>query len=123
MIKVLIVEDEVALREVYVTLFTIEKFDVYQAINGKDALKQLPKVKPDVVLLDVLMPEMGGMEFLEIAQLQEKYPKAKVLMLTNLSDTKTLQQIKDQGASYILKSSISPLQLVKAVRNLLTSPK
>jgi len=119
--KVLIVEDEIALREVYVTLFTIEKFDVYQAVNGKDALKQLPKIKPDIMLVDVLMPEMGGMEFLQIAPLRDKYPKTKILMLTNLSDTKTLQQIKDLGANYILKSSISPLQLVQAVRELLAS--
>lgn len=119
--KVFIVEDEVALREVYITLFTLEKFDVYQAVNGKDALKQLPKIKPDVILLDVLMPEMGGMEFLQTVPLREKYPKTKVLMLTNLSDAKTLQQIQDLGASYILKSSISPLQLVHAVRDLLAS--
>lgn len=117
--KILIVEDEAVLRDVYVTLFNLEKFKVHVAFNGVEALKQLPKVKPDIILLDVLMPEMGGLEFLRTAKLQKNYPYTKVLMLTNLSDAKTLQQLSDLGASnYVLKSSVSPLQLVQAVREL-----
>jgi CheY-like chemotaxis protein len=117
--KILIVEDETVLRDVYVTLFNLEKFKVHVAVNGQEALKLLPKVKPDIILLDVLMPGMGGLEFLQAAHLQKNYPSTKVLMLTNLSDTKTLQQMSDLGASkYVLKSSVSPLQLVQAVREL-----
>lgn len=120
--KILIVEDELALREVYVTLFNLEKFKVYQAASGLEALAQLSAVKPDVILLDVLMPGMGGVEFLKTANLQKEYPFTKVLMLTNLSDPKTLQQITALGATkYILKSSISPQQLVISVRELTTA--
>jgi DNA-binding NarL/FixJ family response regulator len=118
--KILIVEDEAVLREAYVTLFKLEKFKVYQAANGLEALQQLPLVKPEIIILDVLMPDMGGIEFLKTALLAKNYPFTKVLMLTNLSDPKTLQQLSDLGVDkYILKSSITPSQLVKTVRDII----
>lgn len=117
--KILIAEDEVALREVYKTLFTFEKFDVYDAVNGKEALKQLKKHRPDVIVLDILMPVMSGIEFLEQANIPEHYPEVKVLVLSNLSDTKTLNKLTSLGANkYILKASASPAELVHAVREL-----
>ncbi len=118
--KILIVEDETALRDVYVMLFTLEKFTVYQAANGKAAIKQLGVIKPDLILLDVLMPVMGGIEFLETVDMKKNYPNVKVLVLSNLSDAKTRDRIKKLGASkYMLKAGAAPAQLVKAVKELL----
>jgi CheY-like chemotaxis protein len=120
--SILIVEDENALRDVYVTIFGLENYKVYYATNGKEALEQLPKIKVDVILLDVLMPVMGGFDFLKNANLKEDYPHIKVLMLSNLSDAKTLRHITELGANkYLLKSSVSPTQLIKAVEQLLKS--
>lgn len=122
--KLLIVEDETMLREVYVTLFTLEKLEVYQAPNGKEALKILATCKPDVILLDVLMPVMGGIEFLEKVDLKKNYPNIKVLVLSNLSDHKTLDTITKLGATkYLLKASVSPSELVAAVRDLMRHDK
>jgi DNA-binding NarL/FixJ family response regulator len=119
MTKLLIVEDEAMLREVYVTLFTLEQLEVYQASNGKEALQQIKENKPDIVLLDVLMPIMGGIEFLQKLKLQQNHPDIKVLVLSNLSDEKTLSTITKLGATkYMLKASVSPGQLVDAVREL-----
>lgn len=118
--KMLIVEDEQALRDVYKTLFTFEKFAVYEAANGKEALKQIKKLNPDVILLDILMPVMGGLEFLEKAAVKLNYPNTKVLVLSNLSDSKTLSKICDLGADkYLLKSSASPAELAAAVKELI----
>lgn len=118
--SILIVEDENALRDVYAMLFDFEKFKVYEAANGKIALKHLRSVKPDVILLDVLMPVMGGIEFLEAAEIKKNYPDVKVLVLSNLSDPKTRERVENLGASkYMLKAGVAPAELVKAVAQLL----
>lgn len=120
--KILIVEDEPVLRKAYTTLFKLEKFRVYQAANGFEALQQVPKVKPEIIILDVLMPGMGGIEFLQEVGLAKNYPLTKVLMLSNLSDPKTLQQLNELRIDrYILKSSVTPSQLVSAVREILAA--
>lgn len=119
--KVLIVEDEDILRNAFVDVFTIEKFDVSHAANGQDALDIIEKVKPDVVILDILMPIMSGIEFLEKVNLINNYPKTKVLVLSNLSDKDTVDQVITLGAAkHMVKSTLSPKQLVATVRALLT---
>lgn len=118
--RVLIVEDEIALRTVYVMMFQKKGFDVHEAPHGKAALDNLAEVKPDVIVLDILMPVMGGLEFLEKAKLKEKYPQTKVLVLSNLSDNKTLSRItKLQADKYMLKASVSPMMLINTVEELL----
>lgn len=117
---ILIVEDETALRDVYTMLFGLEKFKVHEAANGKIALKQLENIKPDIILLDVLMPVMGGIEFLEKVEIKKNYPNIKVLVLSNLSDPKTRERVENLGASkYLLKAGVAPAELVKAVTQLL----
>ena len=118
--KVLIVEDEDILRKAYVNVFTMEKFQVSEAENGEAALVQIEKVRPDIVILDILMPIMNGIEFLEKVSLLKRYPKTKVLVLSNLSDKDTVDQVISLGASkHLVKSSLSPSQLVQTVRSLL----
>ena len=119
--KILIVEDEMALLKVYVMLFGMQNFEVHEASNGKIALDLLDKINPDIIVLDILMPVMGGLEFLEVSQVKIKNPKTKILVLSNLSDPETLNRIKELGADkYLLKASVSPGKLVTAVNELLT---
>lgn len=119
MAKILIIEDESMLREVYTTLFSLEKYEVANASNGKDALKKIKEFKPDVVVLDLLMPVMNGIEFLQHAQMKINHPETKVLVLSNLSDPKTISKVLKLGVTdYKLKASLSPVQLVSAVKNL-----
>lgn len=120
MTRLLIVEDETALREVYITLFRLQGFEVFQAANGKEAIKQMQVLKPDVVILDALMPVMGGIEFLQIIKPKENYPKTRILLLSNLSVPRTVSMSKKLGADkYLLKASVSPTELVTAVTELL----
>lgn len=117
--KLLIIEDENMLREVYTTLFSMENYEVMSAANGKEALRLLKKFKPDLIILDLLMPVMNGIEFLEKAQLQKYYPETKILVLSNLSDPKTISKISKLGASdHRLKASLSPAQLAATIKNL-----
>lgn len=120
MYKILIVEDEEILRNAYQHVFTLEKFKVAAASNGQEALDQLKKFTPDIIILDILMPVMGGISFLEQANLQKKFPKTKVLVLSNLSDKPTIERVLALGATrHVVKSSLSPGQLVAQVRRLL----
>ena len=118
--RLLIVEDEPALRDVYATLFRLQDFEVHEAENGKEGVEQMQAVKPDVVILDALMPVMGGIEFLEKVNLRENYPDTRVLFLSNLSVPKTVSTGKKLGVhKYMLKASVSPTELVTAVNELL----
>ncbi len=118
--EILIVEDEDMLRKIYTTLFEMENFKVHKAKNGYEAVQALKTIKPDVVILDLLMPVMNGFEFLEAVNLKKNYPDLKVLVLSNLSDQTSLDKITRLGASkYVLKASISPSALVEEVRRLI----
>ena len=118
--KILIVEDEEILRSAYVSVFKIEKFKVDEAANGKIALEKLKSFNPDIVILDIMMPVMSGVEFLQQADISTAYPTTKVLVLSNISDRVTVDNVKSLGASmHLIKSSMSPAELVKTVRSLL----
>lgn len=120
--KILIVEDEDMLRSVYSNIFRIEKFQVDTAENGQVALQKIIHA-PDIIILDILMPIMDGLAFLENARVSEKIPSTKILVLSNLSDPDTVAKAKRLGATrHLIKSSLSPSQLVANVRELLDSP-
>ena len=116
---ILIIEDEKILREAYYTILTQEGFTVFQAANGKEALPLLVK-KPDVILLDLLMPAMDGFTFLKNANLAKTNPNTHVVAFSNLSDQRQLGNMLAMGVSkHLLKSSLSPKQLVSTIRGLL----
>lgn len=117
--RVLVVEDETILRKAYVSILKQEGFNVYEAGDGHEALKVLKKVKPNLIILDILMPKMDGLAFLQQARILQDYPDTKVLAFSNLSDQQKLDQTATLGATkHILKSSLSPKQLVDTVREL-----
>jgi CheY-like chemotaxis protein len=116
--KILIVEDEEFLREAFEMLLKTEGFDVYIAENGKVGLAKLAKIKPDVVLLDIIMPVMNGVEFLKQADLRQNYPNTKVIVMSNLSDPIAAPQTKSYGVyRTIIKANLSPLDLVRIVKS------
>lgn len=117
---ILIVEDEDVLRNAYTSIFTVEKFKVFAAENGQVALEKIDRANPDIIILDILMPVMNGIGFLEKAQLSVNHPGTKILVLSNLSDPETITKVMQLGATqHLVKSSLSPGQLVAHVRNLL----
>jgi CheY-like chemotaxis protein len=118
-IKVLIVEDEPLLRDAYRHVLDYKGYDVHVADNGIEGIEQLHKVKPHIILLDVLMPRLDGIGFLQQSNLKEKYPHVKVIACTNLSDQVTADQMFAYGADrQVLKSDLSPKQLVELVADL-----
>lgn len=118
--KILIVEDEKILREAYANILTQEGFRVIEAPDGVEALARLKEHRPDLILLDLLMPKMDGFTFLQEAKLTEVLPDTKVLAFSNLSDHQRLQKMLRMSAvRHVLKSSLSPKELVATIRELL----
>jgi CheY-like chemotaxis protein len=119
--RILIIEDEIILQDVYKLVLNSQDFQVYTANNGAEGLIMLKKHKPDVILLDIFMPVMGGVEFLETVDLKD-YPKLKIIVYTNLTDSDTEEKVLRLGASkYVLKSSMKPQDLIDMITECLTN--
>jgi DNA-binding response OmpR family regulator len=120
MAHVLIVEDDKLLNQAYHLILEKEGHDVQVAENGRQALELVKKVEPEVILLDLQMPEMGGLEFLQEFELANKHPHTTVVILSNLGDEKEIQKALDLGAyKYIVKAHATPIQLSLLVNNLI----
>lgn len=118
---ILVVEDELALNEAYEMILKEEGFDVYCATNGEEALDITSDVEPQVILLDLRMPKMGGIEFLKHYDLKNKHPKVQVIVFSNLDMQNEIDQAYELGAQrYVLKAWASPKELVQLVHSALS---
>jgi CheY-like chemotaxis protein len=112
---VLVVEDEMLLQDVYKLILQTGGYRVHTANNGVEGLRKIKAVKPDLVLLDIFMPAMDGKELMSTIDLSE-YPGMKVIVYSNLSDKTTESEMLKLGAhDFILKSSMTPRDLLAAV--------
>lgn len=118
--KILIVEDDRPILKSLMLKFENEGFEVYQGMNGKEGLEQALEAHPDIILLDIIMPEMDGMTMLEELRKDEWGKNAEVLFLTNLSSPNHESKAEDQGVNnYLLKADWSINDLVKKVEDIL----
>jgi DNA-binding response OmpR family regulator len=125
---ILIAEDEEDLREMYTIALKKSGFEVLSAENGAKALEWLEKsfAEIDLVLLDIVMPEMDGFEALEKIKQDERFLKIPILVSTNLDNDEDKKQAMDMGAvDYFVKSQHTPAELVAEVETFLNgkSPK
>jgi len=119
MADILIVEDDKDLNSAYKVILESEKHKVKTAFNGQDALKLLKNYTPDLILLDLLMPIMGGLELLEKYELKD-HPKVKVLIFTNMENSPEVTKAYSLGATRcIIKSWTAPQNLSKVVNDTL----
>jgi len=115
--KVLIIEDEKPLRDVYALILEKEGFRVNTAENGKVGIKKLHDFKPDLIILDMLMPVMDGIGFLKTANLLTNYPNTKTIIVSNLSDAISSSDSKKYGVVHsFIKVSLSPTDLAKVAK-------
>lgn len=120
--RILIIEDEKPLREAFAYLLQSEGYAIALAENGRSGLKQLKEFRPDLILLDMLMPIMDGMTFLKEAHLPRCRPRPKAIMLSNLSDAITFDDAHEYGIDLsVLKADLSPVELVAIVKKVLSS--
>ena len=119
MAKVLIVEDYPNLVKLYRTALAAEGFEVMTAKDGVEALSVATEHEPDVILLDLLLPREGGLEFLRAFD-HEKYSHVKVIVFSNMASPELYAEAKQLGASqYLLKSKYTPKELAEVVKKAL----
>lgn len=119
MAHILIIEDNKSLNNVYKFILEKQGHKVGTAFNGLEGLRAVKKISPDLILLDILMPQMDGLTFLKKFNLS-KHPKTKVLIMSNLDEDKETKEAVKMGAShYIQKATTSPAELVTHVNSIL----
>jgi DNA-binding response OmpR family regulator len=116
--NILIVEDEVTLSSALRDKLTVEGYEVKTARNGQEGLEEVEKNKPDLILLDVVMPVMDGMTMLKELKNNDKGKDVPVIILSNLSDSQdVLRAMENNTYDYLIKSDVSldaVLERVKA---------
>jgi len=119
--SILIIEDEKILIEVLSKKLENEGYKIYSAEDGKAGLEQIEKVKPDLILLDIIMPKMNGYEVLDV--LHDKFGKEKippVIIISNSGQPVEINKARDLGAKdFIVKAQFTPEEVLNKVNKLL----
>ena len=119
-VKVLIIEDEEMLVNMYISKFEKEGFETEKALNGKKGIDKTKKVKPNIILLDIIMPEMDGFMVLKELKADPATKKIPVIMLTNLGQDEDIEKGNKLGAKdYLVKANLTPAQVVNKVKETL----
>jgi CheY-like chemotaxis protein len=119
MTKVLIVEDDPLMSRMYQKIFSFEKFDVEMAGDGEAALAQVAIFKPTIILLDVMMPKMNGLQVLDKLKADPTTKDIPVIMLTNLAGQQDAEAAMTKGAvKYIIKSEHEPKEVIDLVNGI-----
>lgn len=122
MARILVVEDDRDLNKAYSMILKHEGHEVVEAFDGKEALKKLKDFEPDLILLDLLMPIMGGLEFLQQSELPKKHKDVRVLIFTNMENSPEVAAAYKLGAHRcIIKSWTAPHNLARVVNDTLES--
>ena len=120
MSRILIVEDDHDLNNAYSTILRHEGYEVVEAFDGQEALEKLEGFEPDLILLDLLMPVMGGLEFLQQWDIPHKHQDVKVLIFTNMENSPEVAEAYNLGADRcIIKSWTAPHNLAGVVNETL----
>jgi DNA-binding response OmpR family regulator len=117
MTKVAIIEDDAAISQMYRIKFEAEGYEVETAENGKLGLALAEDMKPDIILLDLMMPIMTGEEMLAALRRTEWGKNIKVIILTNRGEQEIPPEVKDLGVdALILKAAMTPRQVAELVK-------
>ena len=115
--KILLVEDDDALASVYQTRLEAEGFTLRRVPNGEDALASALEFKPDLILLDVMMPKVNGFDVLDILRNTPETTNVKVIMLTALSQDTDKQRAESLGVDdYLVKSQVVIADVVARIK-------
>ncbi len=118
MTKIAIIEDDPTISQMYRMKFEADGFDVRMAGNGKIGVDLVKSFKPDIILLDIQMPEMDGAAALKLIREHKGSKDTPVIILTNLGEEEAPSEMRSLGiSSYIVKANNTPRQVVAHVKN------
>jgi CheY-like chemotaxis protein len=124
MSKILLIEDDVLESRMYQRLFSEEGFEIVTMENGQDSRQKAIDVRPDIILLDVMMPKMNGFETLDILQSDPTTKKIPVVLFTNLSGPHYADEALRRGATkFVVKSQMENKQLIQMIRDIISAYK
>jgi len=108
-VRILLVEDELEVLELYKLKLTLDGYDVLTAVNGQDGLKKALEEKPEMIFLDIKMPEMDGFEVLKRLRSEPKTKNIPVIILSNFDEQEMIEKGLTLGANeYLVKSQFTP---------------
>ena len=124
MTKITIIEDDPTISQMYRMKFEADGFDVRIANNGEIGVEVVRSFKPDVILLDLQMPEMNGTEALRAIRADDSSKTTPVIILTNLGEEEAPREMRALGVhSYIVKANYTPRQVVAQVKEIIDDTK
>jgi len=121
-VNVLLVEDDAFLREICSKKLTKEGYTVYEAIDGEQAMSGIESAKPDIVLLDIILPAIDGFQILSQirSNKNKKIAKVPVIMLSNLGQDDDIKKAMDMGANdYLVKAHFTTEEIIEKIKALL----
>ncbi len=122
-VKVLIVDDDAFLSGIYATKLELDGFEVATARDGEEGLKAAMREKPDLILLDVLMPKLDGFEVLKRLKADPETKPIPVIMLTNLGQKEDIEKgLQDGAVDYLIKAHFVPAEAVDKIKKVLNMP-
>jgi two-component system alkaline phosphatase synthesis response regulator PhoP len=118
--KILIIEDEKLLAEMYKDKLEIEGFKVFLAFSVKEGIELAKREKPDLILLDILLPMENGLSFLERRKKEEDIAQIPVIAFSNYQDQRTKKEALEKGVKeYLIKTDYTPKEIIEKIKNYL----
>lgn len=118
--RILVVDDEESIRDLCARVLTRAGFEVVTASNGEDAMRNLDADLFDLIISDIRMPGMSGLEVLQAAK--TSFPGIRVVLITGFGTAETVARARQSGADRVLTKPFNPLELLAAVREILPNP-
>ena len=116
--SILLVEDDEFLAELYATKLQLEGFEVALAVDGEKGLQMTKDLKPDLILLNIILPKMDGFEVLAAVKKDPALKSIPIILLTNLSQKDEVKKGLDLGAiDYLIKAHFMPSEVVKKIKD------
>lgn len=118
--KILIIEDDKFLRELITRKLTDEGFSIIEAVDGEDGLKKIKESKPDLVLLDLILPSIDGFEVLSKIKADASIASIPIIILSNLGQKEEVEKGLKMGAvDYLIKAHFTPGEIIEKIKNVL----
>jgi DNA-binding response OmpR family regulator len=118
--KILIVEDDRFLRELIVKKLSNEGYEVFEAVDGEQGMQKTKETKPDLILLDLILPGIDGFEVLTRKKDDPMIAAIPVIVLSNLGQKEDVEKGLGLGAvDYLIKAHFTPGEIIEKVRNIL----
>ena len=118
--SILLVEDDPFITDIYTTKLTNAGFSVDMVNDGKKAIEKLEEKKPDLLILDIVLPQVDGWEVLRKIKLNSNLKDLKIIIFSNLSQKQEIEKGMDLGSiKYLIKANYTPSEVVEEIKSLL----